>query len=231
MDIQEIQLHLAKPAVKFSAGGFRPTHSDEESWLGRVFLFREDEELPRNRAGETLLPFAQLYLPSLPFHSPLLKGVRVLSVFVANPFPEPLEPMGERWLIREYRDDEVLVRKELAAPGAFLKPMPIKAEAVAEDFPLWDGGGIPVEVEQAILDLERSGRIECYYDLISHCYEHKLGGYPSYCQSGIDVGDGFEFVMQIASDAKIGLNVVDGGKLMFWKHRDTGEWALYFDFY
>ena len=105
------------------------------------------------------------------------------------------------------------------------------AEAVAEDFPLWDGGGIPDEVEQAILDLERSGRIECYYDLINHCYEHKLGGYPSYCQSGIDVGDGFEFVMQIASDAKIGLNVVDGGKLMFWKHRDTGEWALYFDFY
>ncbi|ROL80769.1 hypothetical protein BLX41_08690, partial [Pseudomonas protegens] len=184
MDIQDIQRSLARPALKLVAGGFRPTQAMDESWLGRVFLFREDEELPRNRAGETLLPFAQLYLPALPFHSPLLEGVRVLSVFVANPFPEPLEPMGERWMIREYRDDEVLVHKELAAPGAFLKPMPIKAEALAEDFPLWDGGGIPDEVEQAILELERSGRIECYYDLISHCYEHKLGGYPSYCQSG-----------------------------------------------
>jgi hypothetical protein len=25
--------------------------------------------------------------------------------------------------------------------------------------------------------------------------------------------------------------VVDNGSLMFWKHRVTGEWALYYDFY
>lgn len=37
--------------------------------------------------------------------------------------------------------------------------------------------------------------------------------------------------MQISSDAKINLNVVDSGSLMFWKHRDSGEWALYYDFY
>jgi len=92
MDIQDLQRRLAKPALQLIPGGFRPTHSDEESWLGRVFLFREDEELPRNSAGETLLPFAQFYLPALPWHSPLLEGVRVLTVFVANPFPEPWNP-------------------------------------------------------------------------------------------------------------------------------------------
>lgn len=175
MDIQDIQHRLAKPALKFTAGGFRPTYSDEESWLGRVFLFREDEELPRNSAGETLLPFAQFYLPALPFHNPLLEGVRVLTVFVANPFPEPLEPMGERWLIREYRAEDVLVRKELTATGAFLKPFPLKPEAVPADFPLWDGGGVPEDLEREIVALEQAGTIECYYDLVEHCYEHKLG--------------------------------------------------------
>lgn len=80
MDIQEIQRRLAKPALQLIPGGFRPSGSDEESWLGRVFLFREDEELPRNSAGETLLPFAQFYLPALPFHSPLLEGVRAHGV-------------------------------------------------------------------------------------------------------------------------------------------------------
>lgn len=231
MDIQSIQDRLAKPALKLTAGGFRPSHSDEESWLGRVFLFREEEELPINSAGEILLPFAQFHLPSLPFRSPHLQGVKVLTVFMANPFPDELEPMGERWLVREYRDEDVLVRKELTAEKAFLKPFPLKAEVVPADYPLWDGGGVPRDLELEILELERSGRIECYYDLTTHCYEHKLGGYPSFCQSGIDPGEGFEFVMQISSDAKINLNVVDSGSLMFWKHRDSGEWALYYDFY
>ncbi|MCK9798214.1 hypothetical protein M1B34_10895 [Pseudomonas sp. MAFF 302030] len=231
MDIQELKQRLAKPAVKFSAGGFRPTHSDEESWLGRVFLYGPDEELPCNPQGEPLLPFAQFYLPALPFSSPWLEGVRVLTLFVGNPFPDELEPMGNNWVIREYRADDVLVRKELTAPKAFLKPFPLKAEVVAEDYPLWDGGGIPRDLELEVLSLERDGTISCYYDLVSHCYEHKLGGYPSFCQAGIDPGDGFEFVMQISSDAKINLNVIHSGSLMFWKHRESGEWAIYYDFY
>ncbi len=65
----------------------------------------------------------------------------------------------------------------------------------------------------------------------THTYEHKIGGYPSFCQSGVDPGEGFEFVFQISSDSKINLNVVDSGSLMFWKHNETGEWALYYDFY
>ncbi|MGC5700801.1 DUF1963 domain-containing protein [Pseudomonas sp. NFXW11] len=231
MDIQDIQQRLAKPALELIAGGFRPSHSDQESWLGRVFLFREEEELPRNSAGETLLPYAQLYLPALPWHSPLLEGVRLLTVFIAEPFPDVFEPMGERWLVREYRDQDVLVRKELTAPGAFLKPLPVQVQPIAADYPLWDGGGVPEDVEQAVLQLERSGSIECYYDLIEHCYGHKLGGYPSFCQSGVDPGEGFEFVMQISSDSTLGLNVVDSGSLIFWKHRQTGEWALYYDFH
>lgn len=231
MEIQEIKQRLARPAVKLIAGGFRPAGTDEESWLGNVFLFRPDEELPTNQAGQPLLPYAQFYLPALPINSPLLAGVRVLTVFISNPFPEHLEPMGNNWVIREYGPDDVLVRKSLSVAGTFLKPFPLTAQAVPEDFPLWDGGGVPEDLEQAILTLERAGKIQSYYDLVTHTYEHKIGGYPSFCQSGVDPGEGFEFVFQISSDSKINLNVVDSGSLMFWKHNKTGEWALYYDFY
>ncbi|WP_426132890.1 DUF1963 domain-containing protein [Pseudomonas sp. PWP3-1b2] len=231
MTIQEIKQRLARPALKLIAGGFRPVGSDEESWLGNVFLFRPDEGVPTNKNGEPLFPYAQFYLPALPFNSQVLGNVRVLTLFISNPFPEGFEPMGDNWLIREYGPDDVLVRKTLPVGGAFLKPFPLKAEVVPEDFPLWDGGGVPSDLEDEILKLERAGKIKGYYDMVTHTYEHKMGGYPSFCQSGVDPGEGFEFVFQISSDAKINLNVVDGGSLMFWKHAVTGEWALYYDFF
>ena len=90
---------------------------------------------------------------------------------------------------------------------------------------------MPEDIEAEILRLERTGEIQSYYDLITHAYEHKIGGYPSFCQSGVDPGDDFEFVFQISSDPKINLNVVDGGSLMFWKNNTTGTWAIYYDFY
>jgi hypothetical protein len=231
MDTQQIKQQLVRPAVKFSAGGFRPAGTDEESWLGNVFLFRPEENVPTNQAGQPLLPYAQFYLPTLPFNSHLLAGVRVLTVFISNPFPKQFEPMGDNWVIREYGPDDNLVRKALPVEGSFLKPFPLKAQAVLEDYPLWDGGGVPADLEQAIVKLERAGAIQSYYELVTHTYEHKIGGYPSFCQPGVDPGEGFEFVFQISSDAKINLNVIDSGSLMFWKHVKTGEWAFYYDFY
>ncbi len=94
MDTSEIKQRLARPAIKFSAGGFRPLGTDEESWLVNVLLFRPEEGVPTNQAGQQLLPYAQFYLPALPFTSSLLKGVRVLTVFISNLFPEHFEPMG-----------------------------------------------------------------------------------------------------------------------------------------
>lgn len=231
MDIQEIRSRLVKPATRFIVGGFRPTHGVEESWLGKVFLFRPDEEVPRNDAGEELHPFAQFHLPNLPFNSSALEGVRILTLFVSDPLPEALEPMGNNWLIREYGPDDVLVRKEPAVASSCIKPFPLLAEPVAEDFPLWDGGGVPEDLEGEICKLEKAGEIESYYDVVTHTYAHKIGGYPSFCQPGVDLGDDFEFVFQISSDSKINLNVVDCGSLMFWKSKSTGTWALYYDFY
>ncbi|QXH45002.1 hypothetical protein KSS93_19210 [Pseudomonas xanthosomatis] len=231
MDTETIKQRLARPATRLIAGGFRPAHTDDESWLGRVFLFRPDEGIPLNSAGEHMLPYAQLFLPGLSHTSSALAGTRVLTLFISRELPDEFEPMGDNWLIREYGLNEVLVRKELAVPGSFLKPFPLKAEVLAEDYPLWEDGGIPLDVEEAVHALEKAGSLDSYHDLITHCHEHKIGGYPSYCQAGVHVGDGFEFVLQISSDPKINLNVVHGGSLMFWKHPGTGQWAIYYDFY
>lgn len=231
MNIEEIKRRLAKPAIRLTAGGFRPTHCVEESWLGKVFLYRPDEVIPENEAGEKMLPYAQFHLPGLRFNSPALANVHVLTLFMSASFPEPYEPMGKNWLIREYGPDDVLVRKDLAVVSSHLKPFPVKAEPIAEDYPLWDGGGVPLDVERAILNLERAGEIQSYYDLTVHTYEHKIGGYPSFCQPGLEAGDDFEFVFQISSDQKVNLSVVDSGSLMFWKSKTTGTWTVYFDFY
>lgn len=90
MNIQQIQEHLARPAGTY-----------EESWLGKVFMFSPDEDVPTNNAGQHLLSYAQLYLPGLPFTVPLLAGVRVLTVFISNPFPDKFEPIGDYWVIRD----------------------------------------------------------------------------------------------------------------------------------
>jgi len=231
MDIAEIQRRLAKPAVKLLAGGFKPTHQLEESWIGKVSLYRQGEGIPQNDKGQMLIPYAQFYLPALPFISPQLENVRVLTLFISEQLPEPLEKMGNNWVIREYGDDDVLIRQAFPAEHATPKPFPLRAEYIAEDFPLWDGGGVPRELEREILKLEQAEEIDSYYDIVTHEYGHKMGGYPSYCQPGIDFDEDFEFVFQISSDEKINLNVVDSGSLMFWKNKRSGEWAMYYDFY
>ncbi|MBD8573793.1 DUF1963 domain-containing protein [Pseudomonas syringae] len=231
MDIQDIKRELAKPATTFEAGGFRPANTIEESWLGRVFLYRPDEELPLGADGQPLLPLAQFYLPALPCVSPQLANTRVLTVFIAKSFGEVFAPMGDSWLIREYGYDDELVRKDLTVPASFIKAFPLKAEKLEEDYPLWDGGGVPLHLDREICALIKSGDLDSYYDFTTHSYKHKIGGYPSFCQPGVDPGEDFEFVFQVSSDPKINLNVVHSGSLMFWKHRVTGEWTIYYDFY
>ncbi|WP_144636579.1 DUF1963 domain-containing protein [Bordetella genomosp. 13] len=230
-EIEAIRRKLNRPLTRLTAGGFRPTHQDDESWLGKVFLFRPDEDIPRNASGQPLLPYAQFHIPSLPVRSSLLDGVRILTLFLHEPLPEQLEPMGDNWVIREYGFDDVLVRKDLAPPDHFLRPFPLKMEAVPDDHPLWDGGGVPYELEEEILQLERLGVIDSYYDIVTHTYDHKFGGWPSYCQSGVHPGGDYEFIFQISTDDKINLNVIDNGSLMFWKSRTDGRWAIYYDFH
>jgi hypothetical protein len=46
MAIQEVKNRLAKRAVMFSTGGFKPANTNRESWIGRVYLYKPHEQIP-----------------------------------------------------------------------------------------------------------------------------------------------------------------------------------------
>jgi len=129
-------------------------------------------------------------------------------------------------IIPSFRYYTSIIKKSYSRISVIL---PLKAGLVEADYPVWDGGGLTSDEEDAFLKLENDGDIPDYYDVTSHIYGHKFGGYPSFCQSGVDL-DPYEFVFQISSDPKIRVNVIDGGSLTFWRHPETGDWKLYYDF-
>jgi hypothetical protein len=231
MTPDQIRAKVARTASKLTAGGFRPTGEISESWLCKVFLFGPDEGMPLNSAGELLLPLAQIYLEGLPAIPECLEGIELVTAFIGASLPGEFEPMGEKWLVREYASLADVARKELPQPESFLKAFPVSSERFDNDWPAWDGGGLDEEMTDEILALEDSGVIGDYYDIAEHEYGHKVGGYPSFCQPGVDAGPGFEFAFQVSSDQKINLNVVDNGSLQFYRNPQTREWKIYYDFY
>ena len=112
-----------------------------------------------------------------------------------------------------------------------IKPYPLKSQLITEDYPIWDSGDIPMDIEDELVEMEDSGEITDYYDYTDCFAGHKIGGYPNYIQSGIDFGDGYEFMIQIASDEKANLNIIDSGNFYLAKNSQTGDWRLYCDFY
>ena len=229
--IEIIKRRIAKPATELVTGGFRPTNSMDESWIGRVYLYKEEEDIPKDSNGDFMMPLFQLCLTNLPFVPKAISGARALTVFVSKNLPMDLAVNGENWLIREYRPTDTLMVKNLTGKDSFLKPFPLRAQIIPDDYPVWDGGGLPEQTASKILALEHSGEIGDYYDMVENHYGHKIGGYPSFCQPGINFGNGFEFVMQIASDCKANLNIVDRGTIFLAKNAETGQWQYYCDFY
>src|SRR5690606_14721760 len=226
-----IKRKIEKSATTFEVGGFRPANTIEESWIGRVFVYGEGEEIPKDDEGRLMVPLIQFYLPDLPFVPDQLQGRKLLTVFMAQEIPEIFAENGEGFVIREYGLEDNIVIKELKNPDSFIKPFPLKSALVTDDCPEWDGGGLDWETSDEIIALEKRGVIESYYDISTQPYNTKLGGYPSFCQSGVDFGEGFEFVFQISSDPKANLNIVDNGSFMFSKNPKMGIWNLYYDFY
>jgi hypothetical protein len=232
MSPEEIKAALARPAVEFTAGGFRPTYAATESWLGRVYVGRPGETLPLDAQGRPMWPLLQLVLAGRPAVPAALATTQALTVFISQDLPVDIKPApnGQSWLLREYQQGEELVLLEMPCPTSPLKPFPLQAGPVVTDYPVWDGGGADHLVEE-VMALERAGLISSYYDLVENHYGHKLGGWPSFCQPGIEFSPGFEFALQIASDAKAQLNIVDGGTIFLAKNAATGEWEFYCDFF
>jgi len=230
MDLQSLLKQISRPCTVFDVGGFRPANDIEESWLGKVALYSPNEGIPTDKHGNSMMQLGQFFLPTLPYVPVSLSDVSLLTVFISEQLEGDSDLMDGCWEIREYSDITRLVPKDFATSSSSLKAFPLRQRLVSTDHPVWDGGGLSPAQEDAFLQLECDGEIEDYFDVTSHVYSHKLGGYPSFCQSGVDLHP-YEFVFQISSDQKIKLNVIDSGSLTFWRHPEDGSWKLYYDFY
>lgn len=229
--IEDIKKQIVKQATELITGGFKPTNSISESWIGKVYLYKEDEEIPKDIKGDLMLPLFQLCLDNIENIPETLVDTKVLTVFISKELPVDLTTNGKNWLIREYKKDDILTIKDMTNKASHIKPFPLRPEAVKEDYPIWDGGGLSAEMADKIIELENSGAIDDYYDIAENHYGHKIGGYPSFCQPGTYFGDDFEFVFQLASDEKANFNIVDNGTIFLAKNSKTGEWKYYCDFY
>ena len=243
--IKEIKEKIARPCTEFETKNFDYDDENKVSWIGRVFLCKENEveERPKDDKGETMYPLAQFYLSNLPYIPEALKKFEYITVFMGKDFPEYndidglVSRNGKGWILRTYTKDDVLVKNEYLRDDKFCpKAYPLEAKFHAEDYAIWDGGGLDEDLEDEICDLEDEydEEVSYYQDIGNdHTYLHKFGGYPSYCQSGLglEVESGYQFVFQISSDEVAKYNVVDSGSLMFFYNENEDKWIMYFDFY
>lgn len=65
MDKNTLFQDIRRKATQFTTGGFRPTNTREESWIGRVFICKAEEEPPLDSDGRLMIPLAQFYLPKI----------------------------------------------------------------------------------------------------------------------------------------------------------------------
>ena len=231
--IKELQRKIARKITYFQTGGVRPRGAIDECWIGRVLACAADEKLPIDKNGAQMLPLAQFYLPALPYVPQVLDGVKLLAVFISHDLIGKFdENMDGLWKVREYKNEEELVIKELVNPRSQIRPFPLQPKFAADDVASWDSGGLETDVVHEILEFKRS--VGLYYSDVTAGLEYhnctKFGGYPSFCQSGVSFGEGYQFVFQVSSDEKAGFNVIDGGSLMFAKNFQSGAWSLYYDF-
>lgn len=232
MTVKEIKEKLAKKAVVFETGGKRPTGDLLESWIGSVCWQHEGETIPKDKSGNDLAPIATIFLKDLPFLPLELTGIELLTILMSkdvwnNLISEDLSPW---FCIRTYSSLDKLVPCKYQTD--MIKPFPLIPQLIDNDYPCWDGGGIPEEMEANILQLETTEGIDYFDDICEEIYaQHKVGGYPAFCQSGYSFGNGYEFVMQISSDAKALFNIVDSGKLYFFYNPQISDWKVYCDFY
>lgn len=230
--IEKIKNKLRKKAIVFNTGGMRPTKELGESWIGRVGWKLPEENLPTNGQGEKLSPLSTFFLEGLSYVPIELEGMKLITIFINEDVYDNLAD-GD---LRDYFEIRVYNTLENIEPcdyeSTIIKPFPLKPELKQDDFPVWDGGGIPEDIEDQIIELEESESIEYYDDIVEGFYaQHKIGGYPSFCQSGYWPGEGYSFVMQISSDSKAMFNIVDSGSFYFFYNPENADWVVYCDFY
>lgn len=232
MTIEEIKQILYKQATIFKTVGIKPTNSIGESFIGSVRWQMENEDTPKDSSGSNMSPLATIFLQNLPFLPTALEGIKLITVFVS--FEDvynnlEVDNLSPYFSIRTYSSLDGLIPCHLKAQK--LKPFPLKHKSISNDLPMWDGNGIPQKIKDIILEMEEKEGIDYYSDICPNLYpKHKVGGYGTFCQSGYDQGNGYEFVMQIVSDEKANLNILDRGSFYFYYNKIKKDWIVYCSF-
>ncbi len=232
MKIEEIKNALKRKAIVFRTGGFRPTNEISESWIGKVGWKLKNEEVPMDDDHQEMLPVATIFLPDSPVCPKELSGIKLITIFVSNNLYKHLngDDLSRWFVIKTYRSLDNLVPCSYTSKA--IKPFPLSTELVENDFPTWDNGGIPDDIDQEICTLEEQGNLDYFEDIYEKNYRlHKIGGYPSFCQSGVWYGDDYPFVLQISSDFKANFNIIDSGNFYFYYNTLKQDWKVYCDFY
>lgn len=229
MTIEMIKEKLKRTATVYETGGFRPTNQLLESWIGKVAWKKEGEELPVDIEGNTMNPLATLFFQGMAGVPDSLSDVYLCTVFVSTNIFGHEQGTEGYFEIRTYKEKEELIPCDWNCKG--IKAFPLKPRTVDNDYPAWDGGGIPDDIFDEILKLEEAEDIEYYEDIYEELYtNHKIGGYPAYIQPGGWEED-YQFVFQISSDEKAGLNIVDSGSFYFFYSKEKNLWDVQYDFY
>ena len=174
MDIDEVKKQLVRRAIQFQVGGFRPEENANASWFGRVNLAAPGEDWPLTD-GKPMHALCQINIDELPFRPASLDDIGFIAVFVG---PENLPDNttnGTNWCLRAYPEIESLVPLLQVHTAGQIKALPMRAQIVEEDYPMWED--VNIELPDAIADE--------YYDHFENVGGLKIGGWPTLIQSEI----------------------------------------------
>lgn len=233
--IEYLKSKLRKKAVVFETGGFRPTHKLGESWIGNVCWQKPGETQPMcSNVPAPMAALATIFVPESDFAPKALKNIKLITIFIDDAFWDNLdaEDLNKYFVIRTYENLEGLVPCDYSDEEMMLS-FPLKPRNEDNEFPNWDDlSVINRKLFENIFQLENENILEYYADISEgNASLHKLGGYPSSIQGEVRFKEGCEFVMQISSDSKADINIVDNGNLYFGYNPQTKEWSVKCDFY
>ena len=174
MNLEDAKNVLRRRAVVFQIGGFRPSEDPLASWFGRVNVAAAGESWPMTD-GLPMHALCQINLTELPFRPPRLEDIDFITVFIGPKTLPDEEPNGTFWCLRAYRSLAELGKLAQVDSGSYIKPFPMRPEAVDEDFPVWDD--VEVELDE---DVD-----EDYYEHFRNVGGVKLGGWPSLIQNSV----------------------------------------------
>lgn len=203
-----------------------------ESWIGSVRWKTKNEEIPLDYNKIEMNALATIFIKNKEHSPKVIADIDLITIFISDSFYEgkiDWDNLEKYFVIRTYSTTTLV---ECKWNNKHIKAFPLIEEYVNNDYPEWDNGGIPDDLFEMICEMENSDEVDYYDDIVEEMYsQHKIGGYPNFIQSGYWFGDGYEYVLQISSDEKAKLNIIDNGNFYFYYNVNKNDWKVYCDFY